>query len=72
MMKLNGLNQLNKKLQEHKTFSVYDNDGLFAKYIYDEELKRYQSDYGYLTVQDAYKISRDEEDERYLVWEGEN
>lgn len=69
MMKSNGLNQLNKNLQEHKPFSLYDSDGLFARYEYDEELKRYQCDYGYLTLQGAYEISKDEEDDRYIVWE---
>ena len=71
MMKSNGLNQLNKNLQEHKTFSIYDNDGLFAEYVYDNELKRYQSDYGYLTIQAVYEISRNETDNRYVVWEGD-
>lgn len=66
---LNGLNQLNENLKNHVSFSLYDNDGLFAKYDYDNELKRYQSDWGYLTSQDVYKIMKDETDERYILWE---
>lgn len=66
---LSGLNQLSKNLEKHKSFSLYDNDGLFAKYIYDYELKRYQSEWGYLTAQDIYKIMKDETDERYIIWE---
>ena len=65
----NGLNQLNNNLKDHKTFSIYDNDGLFVKYEYDNELKRYQSLYGYLTIEEVYTIARDKEEIRYIIWE---
>ena len=65
---LSGLNQLNDNLEKHISFSLYDYDGLFAKYIYDDELKRYQSEYGYLPTQDVYKIMKDNNDERYILW----
>lgn len=68
MMKLNGVNQLNNNLKLHKPFEMYDNEGVFAKFYYDEELKRYQSDFGYLTMQGVIEITKDEEDERYIVW----
>ena len=71
MKKELGQNLLNKNLQEHKTFSIYDSKGLFAKYVYDNELKRYQSDYGYLTIDGVIEIYKDEIDERYIVWKGE-
>lgn len=66
---LSGLNQLNNNLERHTSFGLYDNDGLFAKFIYDYDLKRYQSDYGYLTSQDVYQIMKDDDDERYVIWE---
>lgn len=65
-----GLNLLSDRLKKRVSFSLYDNDGLFAKYVYDENLNRYQSDYGYLTLQGVYEISKDETDDRYIVWEG--
>lgn len=68
MMKLNTLNQLNNNLKLHKSFEVYDNKGLFSRFVYDEELKRYQSNCGYLTLQGVVEISKDESDERYIVW----
>lgn len=65
---LSGLNQLSENLEKHIPFGLYDNDGLFAEYVYDYGLKRYQSDWGYLMVQDVYKIMKDETDERYILW----
>lgn len=68
MMKLNTLNLLNNNLKEHKSFELWDRTGIFNRFDYDEELKRYQSDFGYLTMQGVVEISKDEEDERYIVW----
>ena len=68
MMKSNGLNQLNKNLEQHTPFELYDKDGFFARFEYDVELNRYQSDYGYLTLQGVYEISKDETDDRFIVW----
>ena len=65
---LSGLNQLSENLEKHISFGLYDNDGLFAEFIYDNELKRYQSDWGYLTTQDVYTIMKDETDKRYILW----
>lgn len=65
---LSGLNQLSENLEKHTPFGLYDNDGLFAEYIYNYELKIYLSDWGYLTTQDVYKIMKDETDERYVLW----
>jgi len=64
-----GQNLLSKNLQQHKPFSIYDNDGLFARYEYDDELKRYQSKCGYLTIEGVLKIAKDETDERKIIWE---
>lgn len=69
MKKEHGLNLLNNNLQEHKSFSLYDNNGLFARFEYNDILKRYQSDYGYLTIDSVIKITKDEKDERFIIWE---
>ena len=66
MMKLSGVNLLNNNLKEHKSFEMYDSEGIFARFDYSEELKRYQSKYGYLTIQSIIQISKDESDERYI------
>lgn len=63
-----GQSLLNENLKQHKSFGLYDKDGLFAEFEYDENLKRYQSDYGYLTIQDLIKIEKDNDDERYFIW----
>lgn len=65
----NGQNQLNKNLKEHRPFDVYEKDGsYFEEYKYDEELKRYQSEYGYLTIEGVIQIAKDKEDIREIVW----
>lgn len=69
MKKENGLSQLSNNLKEHKNFKLYNNDGLFAEFKYDEQLKRYQSEWGYLTIEGVFEIIRDLEDERYVIWE---
>ena len=68
MMKLNTLNLLNNNLKEHKSFELWDSKSMFAKFDYDEELKRYQCNCGYLTLPGVVQISKDETDERYIVW----
>lgn len=68
MMKLNTLSLLNKNLKEHKSFEIWDSKSLFARFNYNEEMKRYQSSYGFLTMQGVLYIAKDEEDERYIVW----
>ena len=64
----NGQSLLNENLKLHKPFSLYDNDGLFAEYVYDNELKKYQSDWGYLTIEGVIQIVKDNDDERYIIW----
>lgn len=71
MMKSNGLNLLNKCLKEHRAFNLYDSNGLFARYEYDDKIGRYQSDFGYLTLNGVYEISKDQTDDRYIKFEGE-
>lgn len=65
----NGLNQLNNNIAEHKSFNLCDNDGIFAKFDYDEKLKRYQSDYGWLSMEKAFELSRGKDRvRRWVEW----
>lgn len=66
MMKLNTLNLLNENLKQHKPFKLYDEDGYITDFVYDEEEKRYQCGFGYLTMQGVVEISKDETDTRYF------
>lgn len=68
MKNYNGLNQSNNNLQEHRPFGLFYKRELFAKFEYDEELKRYQSDYGYLTVEKVYELANDMEQDRKIKW----
>ena len=70
MMKSNGLNQLNDNLKKHKAFGLYDDDGFFATFEYNNITNRYESEYGYLTLQGIYEISKDETDKRFVMWKG--
>ena len=65
---LNGLNLLNEHLKQHKPFKLFDKDEYFADFNYDENLKRYQSEYGYLTIQSVYEIAIDENDDRNIIF----
>lgn len=51
-----------------KSFNLYHNGEFFAKFEYDKELKRYQSDCGYLTVEKVYELANDMEEERKIKW----
>ena len=68
MKNYNGLNQSNKSLQEHRPFELFHKGNLFAKFEYDGELKRYQSDCGYLTVEKVYELANNMEQERKIIW----
>ena len=63
----NGYNQLNN-LKEHKPFNLYYKSEYFDKFKYDNELKRYQSDIGYLTIEAVYKILNDNQETRKIEW----
>lgn len=64
----NGLNLLSEHLEQHKPFKLFDKDEYFADFNYDENLKRYQSEFGYLTIQDVYEIVIDKDDNRNIMW----
>lgn len=63
----NGYNQLNN-LKEHKPFNLYHEGEFFDKFEYDDELKRYQSDSGYLTIEAVYKIFNNKKETRKIEW----
>lgn len=63
----NGYNQLNN-LKQHKPFNLYYKGEYFSNYKYDDELKRYQSDYGYLTLEAVYQILNDNQETRKIEW----
>lgn len=63
-----GLNLLSEHLKQHKSFKLFSKDEYFADFYYDEELKRYQSDWGYLSLQDVYEIAKDENDDRNIIF----
>lgn len=63
----NGYNQLNN-LKEHIPFNLYHKEEYFDKFEYDDELKRYQSDSGYLTIEAVYKILNDNQEIRKIEW----
>lgn len=51
-----------------KKFNLYDNEELFATFEYDNELKRYQSDYGYLTIEKVYELANGKEKDKKIIW----
>lgn len=51
-----------------KSFKLYHKGELFATFIFDTELERYQSDIGYLTIEDVYKISNGMDKDRKIIW----
>ena len=59
---------LSNNLKEHKPFNLYHKGEYFAKFEYDEELKRYQSDYGYLSIEKVYQLDKDLERDRKIQW----
>ena len=63
----NGYNLLNN-LKEHIPFNLYYGGEYFDKFEYDDELKRYQSDSGYLTIEAVYKILNDNRETRKIEW----
>ena len=65
----NGLILLNNNIKEHKAFDLFYNDAIFARYEYDNELKRYQSYVGYLDIEDVYEIAKNKNDTRRIVWD---
>ena len=67
MQKENGYS-LSNNLKNHKSFNLFYKEKYFATFEYDKELQRYQSDIGYLTMEDVYKISNSKDKERKIVW----
>ena len=63
-----GSNLLNENLKQHKPFKLFYKGEYWADFDYDEEKKVYQSNYGYLTVEGIYKIIKDEDDERNILF----
>lgn len=63
----NGYNQLNN-LKEHKPFNLYHKGEYFDNFKYYDELKRYQSDSGYLTIEAVYKIFNNDQETRKIEW----
>lgn len=59
---------LSNNLKIHKPFNLYYKGEYFANYKYDDELKRYQSDYGYLTIEAVYQILNDKQETRKIEW----
>ena len=62
-----GYNQLNN-LKEHKPFNLYYKGEFFDKFEYDDELKRYQSNYGYLSIEKVYQLDKGLEKDRKIEW----
>ena len=62
-----GYNQLNN-LKEHKPFNLYYKGEYFATFEYDDELKRYQSAYGYLSIEKVYQLDKGLEKDRKIEW----
>lgn len=59
----------NKDLKNLKNkFNLYDKEGFFATFEYDRELKRYQSDYGYLTIEKVYELANGKERDKKIIW----
>lgn len=59
----------NENLKNLKnSFNLYRKEELFARFEYDSELKRYQSDYGYLTPKKVYEIANNMEKDRKIEW----
>ena len=50
------------------SFQGYPLFEYFANYKYDDELKRYQSDCGYLTLEAVYQILNDNKETRKIEW----
>lgn len=63
----NGYNLLNN-LKEHISFNLYYEGEYFDKFEYDDELKRYQSNSGYLTIEAVYQIINDNQETRKIEW----
>lgn len=65
-----GLNQLSK-VQKHMPFNLFYENEFFARFDYDEELKRYQSKYCYLTIEAVCLIMKDITEKRKIIWIGD-
>lgn len=49
-------------------FNLYYKNEYFDKFEYDKELKRYQSDYGYLSIEKVYQLDKGLEKDRKIEW----
>lgn len=63
----NGYNQLNN-LKQHKPFILYYEGKFFDKFEYNDELQRYQSVSGYLTIEAVYRILNNNQEIRNIEW----
>ena len=59
---------LSNNLKEHKPFNLYHKGEYFAKFEYDAEQKRYQSSYGYLSIEKVYQLGKDLERDKKIQW----
>ena len=60
----------NENLKNLKNrFNLHDEEGIFATFEYDEELKRYQSDYGWLSLEKVFELSKGKDRAgRWIEW----
>ena len=49
-------------------FNLYYKGEYFATFKYDDELKRYQSDSGYLSIEKVYQLDKGLEKDRKIEW----
>lgn len=49
-------------------FNLYYKSEFFDKFEYDDELKRYQSDSGYLSIEKVYQLNKELEKSRKIEW----
>lgn len=49
-------------------FNLYYKGEYFTTFEYDAELKRYQSEYGYLSIEKVYQLDKDLEKDRKIQW----
>lgn len=50
------------------SFNLYYKGEYFATFEYDKELKRYQSDSGYLSIEKVYQLDKGLEKDRKIEW----
>lgn len=66
-----SFNENTKNLKERlkgSKFRLYYKEKFFAVFEYDEELERYQSKIGFLTIQKVFEINKGLERDRKIIW----